>query len=233
MDAKQILKKLESLGTAQNRKVYARHGVTGESFGVSYADQGVLTKKIKTDHALALELWESGNHDARVLATMICDPAQLDARTIDAWMKDCTNYVLTDALSGPVAAGTLAKNRMEKWIKTKDEWTSTAGWNVLCRIAENPELLSEAALAKLLRMIEATIDDAPNRTRYSMNQALITIGLRSSALQKAAIAAAERIGPVAVDHGETGCKTPEAASYILKTAAYREQKAAKKKAGAS
>ena len=53
-----------------------------------------------------------------------------------------------------------------------------------------------------------------------MNQALISIGLRSPSLRKAAVAAAGRIGKVEVDHGETSCQTPDAAAYIAKAAAH-------------
>ena len=60
-----------------------------------------------------------------------------------------------------------------------------------------------------------------------MNNALINIGVRNSALEKKAVAAAKRIGKVVVDHGETGCKTPDAASYIAKTLAHRRKKAKK------
>ena len=82
MTASQVLKRLKSLGTAQTRKTYGRHGVTGEMFGVKFGDLSRLVRQIKKDHALALELWSSGNHDARVLATHIADPEELDAGTL-------------------------------------------------------------------------------------------------------------------------------------------------------
>jgi len=72
---KDLMQELKSLGSEQYRKTYKRHGVQGEVYGVSYAHLGTLKKKIKIDHELALELWKSGNHDARTLATMIADPA--------------------------------------------------------------------------------------------------------------------------------------------------------------
>jgi len=228
MDAKQVLKELESLGTAQNRKVYARHGVTGAAFGVSYANLYKLARRIKTDHELALALWKSGNHDARVLATMVCDGARLDAKTLDAWLKDCANYVVADAFAGAAAGSPPAKKRMETWIRSRDEWVSSAGWSVLARLAERPDVVSDAELGGHLATIEKRIHAAPNRTRYAMNTALIAIGLRSPALQKRALAAAKRIGRVEVDHGETGCKTPDAATYIVKAAAHRSKRAAAK-----
>ena len=71
----QVLQELEALGKEQTRKTYRRHGVGENQYGVSYADLGKLKKRLKTDHALALKLWASGNHDARILALMIADPA--------------------------------------------------------------------------------------------------------------------------------------------------------------
>ena len=76
MNYKDLMKELESLGNEQFRKTYRRHGVQGELFGVSSAHFATLKKKIKTDHDLALQLWKSGNYDARVLATMIADPTK-------------------------------------------------------------------------------------------------------------------------------------------------------------
>ena len=73
-----VMAQLAAAGTAQNRKVYARHGAAEPMFGVSYAELGRIAKPIKTNHALAVELWDSGNHDARVLALRVADPAALD-----------------------------------------------------------------------------------------------------------------------------------------------------------
>jgi hypothetical protein len=69
-------------------------------------------------------------------------------------------------------------------------------------------------------LVESKIHTSKNWVKYAMNNALINIGVRNSVLEKKAIAAAKRIGVVEVDHGETGCKTPDAAAYIKKTAAH-------------
>ena len=71
----QLLHEMESLGTAQNRKIYARHGVAGGQYGLSFANLKKLQKRTKKDHALSLALWETANHDCRILATMVADPA--------------------------------------------------------------------------------------------------------------------------------------------------------------
>ena len=226
MDAREALRRLKAAGTAQNKKVYARHGVRGPMFGVSYANQGKLKRAIGTDDAVAEGLWASGNHDARVLATMVADPARSTTRRLESWAKELGDYVLTDAVSALAAASPSAKNLARKWTNHRAEWKSTAGWNVVTRLAMTDELTT-AELTDYLKTIEAGIHASPNRTRYSMNNALIAIGSRGGDLQKKAVAIAERIGKVEVDHGETGCRTPDAASYIAKTVAHRKKKGKK------
>lgn len=219
MNKTDVMKTLEKMGTAQNRKVYARHGVTGKMFGVSYANQGKLTKMIKTDHDLAMSLWASGNHDARILATMIADPTKAESRLLDSWAKDLDNYVITDAFINYVGKAPLAMKKMEKWTKSKDEWTGQAGYGLLATLAMRDEELNDDYFAEYLEMIEAKIDTSKNRIRHAMNNALIAIGMRNKKLEKRAIAAAKRIGKVEVEHGETGCKTPDAIPYIKRAAA--------------
>ena len=221
MDLPAAMKELEARGTAQNRKVYARHGVGPATFGVSYADLKALKKSIKRDQDLAESLWETGNHDARVLATMVADPARVSTETLDSWAADLTNYVLADALAGLAAKTPEARAIADAWIADDREWVASAGWSALASLAvgKGSGVPIEPDSFAYLRKIESEIASAPNRARHAMNGALIALGLQSPALQEAAIAAARRIGPVQVDHGETGCVTPPAEPYILKVAA--------------
>lgn len=214
MDYGEVMKELEAAGTAQNRKVYGRHGVRGEMFGVSYANLGKLAKRIKIDQGLAEKLWASANHDARLLATMVADSDGISGRTIDAWARDLDCYPLADAFAGLVARTPFADGKMRKWTRARNEFVGQAGWNLVAIAAMRDGSRSDAFFERRLAEIEERIGRAKNRTRYAMNNALIAIGIRSAKLEKKAIAAARRIGPVEVDHGETSCKTPEAIGYI-------------------
>jgi 3-methyladenine DNA glycosylase AlkD len=223
------MSKLKKMGTAQNRKVYARHAGhdkpdTSKMFGVSYANLGKLKKQIKVDHDLALELWDSGNHDARVLATMIADPGELDNATAEAWIKECKDYIVTDAVAGVVAGSSMARRKMEKWTKSKNEWIGRAGWWLLAGVAGRHEELPDSYFEEYLETIEADVHKSKNRVRDAMNMALINIALRNTALERKTVAAAKRIGKIEVDHGETNCKTPDAVEYIAKVKAYREKR---------
>jgi 3-methyladenine DNA glycosylase AlkD len=215
MDASEVIDELRRRGTGQNRKIYRRHGADADVFGVSAVDLKALKKKIKVDQAVAEALWRSGNHDARVLAAMVADPARIAAKRLDAWADDLTNHVLAGALADLAARTPEAVPLMERWTASGREWVASAGWSVLAGLAKLRDDLDPLLDARLAT-IERTIHDAPNRVRHSMNNALIAIGLRGPALREKALAAAARIGKVVVDHGETGCKTPDAAAYIRK-----------------
>ncbi len=223
MKIEEVLHRLESAGSAQTRKTYARHGVHEPMFGVSYADLAKLEKQIGKDQALAEALWKTSNHDARVLATKIADPARTTRKLLESWTKDLQDYALTDALAKLAAATNAARELADEWTSSEKEWLSSAGWTVIAVLAAGNGLEDER-LARALREIERGIQRAPNRTRYAMNQALISIGAYREELRGAALAAAKRIGRVEVDHGDTACKTPEAVTYIDKVAAHRAKK---------
>ena len=225
MDLQEALHQLQEMGTAQNRKIYARHGVNPNLFGVSFANLNKLAKGIKRDHGLALDLWANGNHDGRVLATMVADPAQTDDELLQAWVSDLDSYVITDAFSGFVGKTALAQAKSEEWVGSDQEWTGRAGWHLVAHLAMKTPELPDSYFADRLATIENEVHARKNRVRDAMNNALIAIGIRNSVLEGLALAAAARIGKVEVDHGETGCKTPDAAQYIRRTLDRREQKA--------
>lgn len=227
MDYQSLLQDLENLGTAQNRKVYARHGVGKIQFGVSLGNLRKLQKQIKRDHQLAQQLWASGNHDCRLLATMIADPSQADEDMLESWAGSLDNYVITDAFSGLVGQTALAREKAESWCKSDDEWTSRTGWLLIAQLAMKDSQLPNSYFEECLETVEKEIHSRKNRVRDAMNNALIAIGIRNSELETLALAATQRIGKVEVDHGQTSCKTPDAAEYIRKTRERRNQKSAR------
>ncbi len=221
---KQVLNELKSLGTTQNRKVYARHGVGPNMYGVSYANLNKLAKRIKKDQDVAEALWATGNHDARVLATMVADSSRMTVSQVDAWARDLGNYPLTDAFAGLASRTGFARTSIKKWTRSTSEWIGQAGWLVLSHLAMHDDAFTDKELGDYLTLIEREIHGRKNRVRAAMKSALIAIGIRNRALERKALAAAKRIGKVEVDHGETGCKTPDAAAYIRKAAERKKKK---------
>lgn len=227
MTTRDVLKQLADMGTEQNRKIYARHGIGLNMYGVSIANLEKLRKQIKCHHALAQELWRSGNHDARMLAAMVADPNATAAPLLNAWIKEADNHLLSDTVAALAFKTPHARKLATQWRKSAQELVATAGWGLTARLTADTSLPDDE-FAELLRLIEAKIHTSKNRVRYMMNNTVIAIGLRSPAFERLAIAAAQRIGKVEVDHGETGCKTPDAVDYIKKAAAYRAKRGKKK-----
>jgi 3-methyladenine DNA glycosylase AlkD len=225
MSLAETMRELEKAGSAQTRKTYARHGAAEPMFGVSFATLKTMTKRIGVDHELALALWETGNFDAQNLAVKIVDPSRITSAELDRWVRSascsrlCGGYAAMLAAEGPLGAAKAAQ-----WLGSKDERERCAGWTLLAQLSQRDETTPDAVFEKRLAEIERTIHSAPNTEREGMNMAVIVIGCRNARLRKLATAAAKRIGKVDVDHGDTACKTPDAAAYIEKTWAHSTSK---------
>ena len=202
------------MGTAQNVEIYKRHGAGGNLFGVSFANLGQLKQKIKTDHELAFELWETGNVDARTLATMIVDKRRFTSENADAWLNDTSYYMLVDLLAEVVAGSPCCNEKMQEWMQSGEEPRKQCGYAVLCSLMKNGGDVDSDECRTILENIEASIHASPNRARHAMNMAMIAIGIYKKELTEVAIEHASRVGKVEVDHGQTRCHTPDAAEYI-------------------
>ena len=88
-DVRTILAELRALGSEEGRIGMARFGInTDRAFGVSMTAMRPLARKYRRDHALALALWDTGHHEARILAALIDDPKQVTRSQMDAWAAD-------------------------------------------------------------------------------------------------------------------------------------------------
>src|SRR5262245_37687896 len=150
MNAAEALKSLEANGSAQTRKTYARHGITEPMWGVSYAHLYKLAKQIGRDQATAEALWNSGNHDARVLAAMVADPEAIGKSTLTAWAKGMGNRCQAGELARLVAQTKYGWELASKWCASKVIREQWAGWSVVAALAletsNDPDEVYEASL---------------------------------------------------------------------------------------
>lgn len=227
----EVMATLEAAGTAQNVKVYRRHGATGPLFGVSFAFLGKLAKQLGRDQALARALWDTGNGDAMQLAAMIADPAAMTDAEADRWLLGVRDHGAAGALSGVVGRSPVGLSRAKAWMAPEAEFTRTTGYDTLGVLLKIDAPLDAAFLAEVIATIEAEIGGSANRARHAMNQALIAMGAYRADLRERVYAAAARIGRVEVDHGQTGCVTPEIVPYIEKMLARTTQRGAVRRSG--
>jgi 3-methyladenine DNA glycosylase AlkD len=216
MSLAEVMRELEKAGSEATRRTYARHGAKEPMFGVAFGTLGRLQKRIRVDHELAMALWGTGNFDARNLAFKIADPALMEPGDLDRWAHDTRVSMVSLYMSSLTVEGPHASAMAARWLAEKDESGRRAGWGVVGLMAMRDETLPDSWFAGHLSAIENGLASAPDLERGAMNAALIHIGCRSPGLRRAAVAAAGRIGRVEIDHGDTSCRTPDAAGAIEK-----------------
>lgn len=153
MNAKEALAKLEALGDEKRRDWNIKNGAAkGRTFGVETGKVRALARQIKSDHALGLQLWKTGNVDAQLLAILILKPKELSAKEVDrmvrearfAWVADWVNAYLVK--EQPPADKEALR---QKWMEDDDAWAARAGWNLTAsRIAQMGKMGNGAKAAK-------------------------------------------------------------------------------------
>ena len=215
----QIMSELKKKGSAQTRKIYAKHGASKNLFGVKVGDLKVIAKKIKGDQDLALQLYETGNFDAMYLAGIVADGGQMTRKQLENWAKAADWYMISEyTIPGVAHESKHAHSLAAKWIKSKSENIASSGWSTYSGIVatRDDSDLDKVEIKSHLKNIERQIHSAENRVRYTMNGFVIAVGAYVKPLLKQAKATAKKIGKVQVEMGETSCKVPLATDYIAK-----------------
>jgi 3-methyladenine DNA glycosylase AlkD len=215
----QVMAQLQAKGSDQTRKTYARHGIPQPMFGVSIADLKVIAKSIRGDQSIARALYDTGNHDAMYLAGIVADGSQMTKRQLQAWAKSARSGMIAEyTVPGVAAESSHARELALAWIDAKSELVACCGWSTYAGLlATRPdEELDLEEIATLVERVAAEIHAAPNRVRYAMNAFVIAVGAYVKPLLKQAKRAAQQIGTVEVDMGDTSCKVPLATDYIAK-----------------
>lgn len=222
MTVKEIMAELEAKGDEKLKTLLKKHGIKEPFFGVKIEYLKPIQKKIKKDYQLAKDLYATGNSDAMYLAGLIADDEKMTKQDLQTWLKQAQSKNIIEYTVPWVTAGsTYALELALEWIDSKDDDISSAGWNTLCHIvALTPDdKLDMTLIKKLLTRIGKTIHTSPNRTRYTMNSFIISVGSYITPLTNGAVALAKQNGVVMVDMGDTSCKVPDAIAYIDKVKA--------------
>ncbi len=219
MNVSQVMTELKKKGTSQTRKVFLRHGAPEDMFGVKVGDLKVIAKKIKGDHELACELYETGNSDAMYLAGMVADGGKMTRTQLDKWAKSAPWSMIAEyTVPGVACENPHARDLAAKWIKAKDPRLAACGWATYGGIlaTRDDDELDLDEIRGLLKQVEKSVHKAPGRVAYTMNAFVISVGTYVSQLLSDARSTANKIGKVSVDMGETQCKVPLATDYIAK-----------------
>lgn len=207
MTVKQLLAQLESLGDDARRAHNTKAGAPDNQFGVKLGDIRTIARKIKTDHQLALDLWETGNVEAQLLATLIIEPTSLSAEQLDTLTRSTTCSQVAEWMNAYVVPQHPEKEALrQKWMKAKDRWAARAGWHLTAsRVKKGAEGLD---LPALLDRIEKEMPKAVPEVQWTMNNTLAEIGIHDPKLRKRAIAIGEKIGLYRDWPVSKGCTPP-------------------------
>jgi 3-methyladenine DNA glycosylase AlkD len=190
-----VLEELRAQGEQRNIDGMARFGIRAKIvYGVSKPKMDGLARKIGRSHDLALQLWSTGVHDARILAGMVDEPENVTAAQMDRWMRNFDNWDVCDGTCCHLFV--FAKPAWEKavaWSKRPKEFEKRAGFAMMAYLAYRDKTAADAKYLRLLPMIRRESRDERNFVRKAVNWALRQIGKRNLKLNAAAICEAERI----------------------------------------
>lgn len=210
---KETLAKLEALGQEKVRAQNKKKGAGDKQFGVRMGDIRKLAKKLKTNHELAFELWETENIDARLLAILLLQPKDLSAKEVDKLVRSEKYHWIADWLNSYIVKNHPDNETLRKeWMQTDDPMAARAGWNLTSiRIEKSPEGLDIPAL---LNRLEAEMGDADSSIQWTMNFALVQIGINFPAYRNRALAIGEKLGVYSDYPTSKGCTSPFAPIWI-------------------
>ena len=213
MTLNDALDRLKAVGSEKMRAQNVKHGVTGDQFGVKMGDIRALAKEIKLDHALALQLWENGNLEARLLAILLMKPRQLTAEELDAMVRSNELTQVSDWLNSYIVKQHPEKEALRRqWMATDHPMAARAGWSLTAeRVEKHPESLD---LSALLDRIEAELAAAHKLPQWTMNNTLAAIGINHPEHRARALAIGERLGVYRDYPTSPGCTSPFAPIWI-------------------
>ena len=190
-----VLRELKELADPKVRVKMAYFGVhVSKAHGISAPVLHAFARRIGKDHRLAEQLWTSGIHEARILATLIGEPHKVTDAQMERWVRDFDSWDVVDAACCYLYAhASPAWSKLDAWSRRREEFVKRAAFSLAAYLSYKDKTSPNARFEKFLRVIEREAHDERNFVRKAVNWALRNIGKRNLRLNRAAIAMAEKI----------------------------------------
>jgi 3-methyladenine DNA glycosylase AlkD len=190
-----VVARLREMADPANVAGMQRFGISGgEMLGISVTTLRAVAKDIGRDHALALQLWDTGIHEARMLATIVDDPAKVTRAQMERWVKQIDSWDICDgACYGLFDRTPHAIDKAFEWSARKPEFQKRAGFVLMAGMAVHDKHAGDDVFLSFLPVIAREAHDERNFVKKAVNWALRQIGKRNLALNRAAIATAKQI----------------------------------------
>ncbi|MCC8018785.1 MAG: DNA alkylation repair protein [Rikenellaceae bacterium] len=193
-----LKKIIEWMGTLRNQKSIEgmqRFGITtGNAFGISTPTLAAMARELGRDQPLAIELWDTGIREARILAAMVADPAGFTPDLMDRWCADFNSWDICDQVCTRVFRYTpYADEKIHEWARSEEEYVRRAAFALIAATAVSDKKAPDCRFEAYLPLIIEAGEDDRNFVRKAVNWALRQIGKRSPGLWFKAIATAEEL----------------------------------------
>lgn len=195
MQASEIIDRIKSLANPANTEGMARYGINvANAYGVSVYTLREIGKEIGKDHEMALELWASGIHEARLLACLIERPDMVTEEQMESWARDFDSWDVCDVCCGHLFDRTaVAYQKAQEWSEREEEFVKRAGFALMAALSVHDKKASDEDFAGFLPLIKKHATDDRNYVKKAVNWALRQIGKRNWNLNEMAIKTAEEI----------------------------------------
>ncbi|HEX6580730.1 MAG TPA: DNA alkylation repair protein [Actinomycetota bacterium] len=193
--ARDVVRALELVGDRSRLEGMARFGIdTTRAVGVTVTELRRFARDLGHDHELAVALWASGVHEARLLASLVDEPAMVSEAQMEAWVADLDSWDVCDGVCGNLFDRTpFALDKAVEWSTREPEFEKRAAFALMASAAVHRKDLPDAEFASLLPVIRAQAIDERNYVKKAVSWALRQIGKRSPRLNSQAVRTAEQI----------------------------------------
>ncbi|MCX7875161.1 MAG: DNA alkylation repair protein [Melioribacteraceae bacterium] len=195
MTSKEIISILKKNGSEYNRQGMKRYGINvDKAFGISVTNLRKLAKQIGKNHDLAIELWETGYHEARHLASMIAVPKLVTKSLMNKWVKDFNSWDICDGTCSNLFCKTpYAVDKIFEWSKSNKEFVRRTAFSLIAYLAVHDKKRNDEDFLLFFELIKKYSTDERNFVKKAVNWSLRQIGKRSRSLNEKAIQLAEDI----------------------------------------
>jgi 3-methyladenine DNA glycosylase AlkD len=195
MQYREILRQLRDMSNPDAVAGMARFGIDPRNtYGVSMPNLRRMAKQIGENHALALRLWGSGIHEARILACLVDSPAAIGEEQMESWVTDFDSWDVCDQCCSNLFDKTgFAYRKATQWSRRKEEFVKRAGFVLMATLAVHDREAKDEAFDKFLPIIKRGSTDERNFVKKAVNWALRQIGKRNLYLNRRAMETARAI----------------------------------------
>jgi len=190
-----VLRKLRARARPSQLEGMARYGIAVEKrLGVSIPDLRKIAKEIGQNHRLAVELWQTGIDDARILASMIDEPKKVTEEQMEKWVLDFNSWDVCDQVCMNLFEKTpLAWKKIHDWSLREEEFVKRAAFALIACLAWHDKWSEDQKFAKLFPVIKSASTDERNFVKKAVSWALRNIGKRTPYLNTQAIKVAREL----------------------------------------